>query len=399
MNVELPGTLYVLTPNQVLVPTVRHILTSIQNDATLNHFGPYAVADANTELVRVRKIIPLPFKYVSLFLSQAITPRMHFEIIYPLLVTDQLDVQCRVLTRFFQMAMTRQAANQPLALEVPLPPACPRNDIILQARDQVIEHHFPQISQNLTTVQQNQIATQLANLHQAQLTHRREDEQCRLVESKTTIEKWLDRERFDILLRISRVQCEQDLAPIWGRLANLKKAEWGSTVQATYDNIRDRLNETHLTMIADNVSITTTISLTWSMTTRDSIEIGIIPFRFGDTDVEAVQRLQAQIELMYSGNANPSLADAQKALEFKIVLPTADSSNRNIRRIQIWCLTFLPEHHPIQQFLHNHYNDMESFRPEWNIWVPYRPEYAPAKGIMHLKKDIYRNIRVLESTG
>ena len=214
MNVELPGTLYVLTPNQVLVPTVRHILTSIQNDATLNHFGPYAVGDANTELVRVRKIIPLPFKYVSLFLSQAITPRMHFEIIYPLLVTDQLDVQCRVLTRFFQMAMTRQAANQPSALEVPLPPACPRNGIILQARDQVIEHHFPRISQNLTTVQQNQIATQLANLHQAQLTHRREDEQCRLVESKTTIEKWLDRERFDILLRISRVQCEQDLAPI-----------------------------------------------------------------------------------------------------------------------------------------------------------------------------------------
>ena len=307
MNVELPGTLYVLTPIQVLVLTVRHILTSIQNDATLDHFGPYAVGDANTELVRVRKIIPLPFKYVSLFLSQAITPRMHFEIIYPLLVTDQLDVQCRVLTRFFQMAMTRQAANQPSALEVPLPPACPRNDIILQARDQVIEHHFPRISQNLTTVQQNQIATQLANLHQAQLTHRREDEQCRLVESKTTIEKWLDRERFDILLRISRVQCEQDLAPIWGSLANLKKAEWGSTVQATYDNIRDRLNETHLTMIADNVSITTTISLTWSMTTRDSIEIGIIPFRFGDTDVEAAQRLQAQIELMYSGNANPSL--------------------------------------------------------------------------------------------
>lgn len=55
----------------------------------------------------------------------------------------------------------------------------PRNDILLAARDQIIEHHFPQVNQNLVGLQQNQIATQLANLHATQLQHRQEDEQRR----------------------------------------------------------------------------------------------------------------------------------------------------------------------------------------------------------------------------
>ena len=42
--------------------------------------------------------------------------------------------------------------------------------------------------------------------------------------------------------------------------------------------------------------------------------------------------------------------------------------------------------HPIQAFLQNHYTNMESFRSEWDTWFPMRSDFAPAKGILHLKK-------------
>ena len=126
-------------------------------------------------------------------------------------------------------------------------------------------------------------------MHQAQLSHRLEDEQRRQDESNKSVEKWLGQERFDKLLRLSQVQSERELAPVWNRLANSKKASWGSVVQAMYDEALDRLNESHLTMVSDQATINATVGLAWAMTTRDSIDTGINPFRFGDTDVEAAQ--------------------------------------------------------------------------------------------------------------
>lgn len=75
------------------------------------------------------------------------------------------------------------------------------------------------------------------------------------------------------------------------------------------------------------------------MTTKDVIDTRINPFCFGDTDLEADQQLQAQLDLILSGTASPSLADAPKSLETKMALPTAESSTRNIQRLKIWALT------------------------------------------------------------
>ena len=55
VTVEVPNALYQLSATQVLVPTLAHILQSLQQDPTLRYFGPYANGDAGTELVRMRK--------------------------------------------------------------------------------------------------------------------------------------------------------------------------------------------------------------------------------------------------------------------------------------------------------------------------------------------------------
>ena len=84
-------------------------------------------------------------------------------------------------------------------------------------------------------------------------------------------------------------------------------------MQAAYDEAKIDLCEQNLTMATDTAMVTTTVSLTWYMTTKDVIYPGINPFRFGDTDLEAAQQRQIQIDLMLSGSANPTLADAQRA--------------------------------------------------------------------------------------
>ena len=84
----------------------------------------------------------------------------------------------------------------------------------------------------------------------------------------------------------------------------------------------------------------------------------------GDTDLEAAQLRQSEVELMLSGMANATISDACKVLDVKIQLPPADESTRNIRRLQIWALSVLPAAHPLHKFLEDHYDDMEYF---WQI--------------------------------
>jgi hypothetical protein len=65
---------HVLTP-QVRVPTtlmMDQFLAAVPNDTML---GPYQDGDAGTEIIRTRRTMFLPPKYVSLFIDRSLTPR------------------------------------------------------------------------------------------------------------------------------------------------------------------------------------------------------------------------------------------------------------------------------------------------------------------------------------
>jgi len=61
LNVELPNDFFSLVGNQLLVPTAQVIQTAVAADPATEMLGPYAAGDAGTVIVRVRKIIPIPF--------------------------------------------------------------------------------------------------------------------------------------------------------------------------------------------------------------------------------------------------------------------------------------------------------------------------------------------------
>ena len=68
LNVELLNDFFSPVGNQLLVPIAQVIHTAIAADANTEMLGPYLVGEAGTKIVRVGKIIPIPFKYVKLFL-------------------------------------------------------------------------------------------------------------------------------------------------------------------------------------------------------------------------------------------------------------------------------------------------------------------------------------------
>ena len=95
-------------------------------------------------------------------------------------------------------------------------------------------------------------------------------------------------------------------------------------------------------MMADMGVLTTTINMSGEMATKDSVTTGFQPFCFPDTDTEAYEQRNTEIELMLSGSAHITLADARAISQAKLILPSNESSLQNVCHMQVWVLTFLP---------------------------------------------------------
>ena len=61
--------------NQIRVPSTEVIDGAYAADANANILGPYVVADAGTEVIRVRRTCYVPPAYVPLFLAHPLSPR------------------------------------------------------------------------------------------------------------------------------------------------------------------------------------------------------------------------------------------------------------------------------------------------------------------------------------
>ena len=81
ISVEINNSYYDLADQtSVLVPkvTTNITITQIAADPNLTIFDPLTAADAETEPMKCRLIIPTPFKYVPIFLAKEVTPRFYF---------------------------------------------------------------------------------------------------------------------------------------------------------------------------------------------------------------------------------------------------------------------------------------------------------------------------------
>ena len=178
-------------------------------------------------------------------------------------------------------------------------------------RKRVLHFHLPLLSNTQAQSTQNAIAAQIGLLASQQQQYRQMDEQKKVDYRLTTVEKCLGPHQFALLLELCVLAREANLNPIWKNMASAKNPEQVDTLQATFGYYKDQLNKPHLTFAADLYLLDTTLIIVWAMTTLDAIGTGIHFFQFGDTDLDAAQLRQSEMELMISGNSNTMLADAR----------------------------------------------------------------------------------------
>jgi hypothetical protein len=175
----------------------------------------------------------------------------------------------------------------------------------------------------------------------------------------TTVAAWFGLKNFSRLLRYSQVASKNHLSPLWKALAGAPACDWLMILQR---KVRGKLLSMDAVFSAEEFTIDLNLiahltSLQWAMIMPDSLETGCLgnAFLFTDSDVEERQWINKQLQLIQSGGATLSLADAQLILKMKVNLPGADNSVRCILRMQAFFRAVLPIGHPITSFLAEHY--------------------------------------------
>ena len=384
--VELPDMLFNLIGNQVLVPTVAHITAQLGADPNLNLMGPYNNGDANTEVIRTRSVVTIPFPYVQIFLAaERLTPRMYFEQVYPAIQTDGNEQACAPLTRFFQLAITDDGSNAS-SLNVARAPSGSRSNHLLDKYDRLIRSHFPQLDTNLQQLQNTQIASQIAGLTQAYQQGRLEDATRRQEKANNPVTAWLGERVTTKLLNYCLVTQESQLPEIWSQLARAKHSDRLQVLQAAVSQKKMDLNQPHLQFAMTLPLLQTITSMDWEMVQKDAIETGLQPFRCSSSNEEAAMTHQQQVQLLLTGTS-ASLEDTNRLLAgTKVQLPTNLNYSLYVLRVSLLMQILLPETHQLVTFLNNLYQDLESYRHHIGGFVTSQPALnGAATGILICK--------------
>ena len=390
--VEILGNSFHQLTNQVQVGTTAHINGQLATDTNPDFMmGPFAAADGNTEALKTRSIVLVPFKYVGLFMSQpgGIRPRYYFDTILPQIEADGLENVCRPLTCFCQIAITRQTAGTDRSvLEVPRPLAPPRNESLLNYSHGLLLHHFPQLNPLIAQANMQPIAAGITQLHTQRETQYNEAKQEKEAKEKSTVEQWLGVDRFKRLLHYSCVTTEAQLAQVWTVMAKAPQRERLGILQGKVRGELSAMGEVHLeeSCVLDPNLLAHLVMLEWTMVNPDALETGCLGnlFIFGDSDVEERQRINKKLDLIQSGGASPSLTDAETIMKMKINLPDEEGSLRCVRRAEAVFRAVLPIGHPATSFISQHYRAMKAYDPGWRNHVTSNPLTRPLKGILHL---------------
>ena len=392
-TVEIDTSVFNLFNNQLAVPTVNHITSSIASDPNLEMLGPYTANDAHTEPVKTRRIVPIPHFLAGLWMpfSEGITAKYFWETVYPAIQAAGFEADCKALIQFFQIMITR-AGNQGnlSALEVtrPTPPA--RNIHLINRQLEILHHHFPQLRPDTVVQQTNLIAAGLGTLAQQQRDQYEEQKQEKELAKLKTFEKWVGRTTFLNILKMLQVANELQLVrecPVYKDMAEAKSAERMGVLQAAVDALLVQRGIKHFGLILSPGLFSNITTWRWWRTHEDSIATGLFgnAFLFGETDEEHQQSVNRQVGLVQSGEHSVSHTDAKDILKVSVNLPRENKSLDNLKRMEILASVLLPDSHPFLTYLRAHVAQFGDFLHKWEGVELSDPRLQPAKGVLHLQ--------------
>jgi len=191
--------------------------------------GPFAVGDADTMPVIVRNSCLLPARFAARFLSSSFTPREAWEQIGGAIRADDAAVvtACEHIVHWLQYVL-----HQSSAISVASP--CLLPTFMAEVGMPLREHRCRINMGYLPALDESAIITREAELIAANIGGVRYQLQLQLEESKKVAEaaakvaktpssKWP--ERIQNILNIAQVDSEDQLPPMWSRLANVRERD------------------------------------------------------------------------------------------------------------------------------------------------------------------------------
>lgn len=318
--VEVPGSSLHLASTQVRVPTAAAmdgLLAAWPRE--LPALGPYLEdGEVATELVRPRNIQLLPSRYAALLVHREnVTPRQAYMEIAGAIRSDGNDEACADVLTWLRAACTCRGGAGPLA-QVP---------VVLQVLPPV---HLPEAVYNFVCLKvasdfpasrggtEARGDPNLAEVVRA-LSARGMTGSEGVREAKTVKDTY--RETYTVLLRYSRVEHAEDVAPLWDRLANAHKSEHQQTILqqefAKVCQLKGLAPELYCPVVTSGLK-QMVVSFGFAGVGPDDLASGCNPFQVtyaGARDYYAAQAAAGVTQQLDQGLHNANLADIQAIKE------------------------------------------------------------------------------------
>lgn len=314
-------------------PVVRvgsHTLveTALNGDADLQVLGPFGDDDADTELVRTRRLSPIPPTFLEgiIALGRNATPRQVWAYVYPVCVDRGWLVSCAPFLDYLRCTMTCTTAGENPAIwsEQPPTPILPDEEMIAR-RNRILERDFPGLGDQEQEAAQGAIATEIGGLRADLKAQRREDDARRALKAQSTLTEYWGPVLSAKICSLCNVSSLEELPTesFYRLVADAKKHQYLTVLQNQVDAQKRAGKQEGLEFILTPAILKTVLNLEYVMASHDSVKTGLQPFRLHPAEsVEGALNVQHIYELTRGENAAPSVEDAQQMSRASAKSPT-----------------------------------------------------------------------------
>jgi len=336
----------------IRIPTEQQADLEVSLAPPVDALGPYNNNDAGTETIRTRRAMVVPPKYIRLFLDAPLSPIRAYQLLRAATTVDGTTAALLPLSVWLRAAMTLSAGNAPSAVQGSGPTAPLADRDLHRFTWQSLTSDLPSVDPGTRANSGLQaVAVSLGTLVHEQRAARQDAARARDASSAPKGVETLFRTRLSKLMRLCRVNNNDDLPPVYTELANCKAKD---TVQTMQDAIDFAAQDLHL---GDSLVMTPALSkkilnVAWAMTSIDDIESGIHHFHVVQQSPEgmaAARHLVATHDLLHTEGTNLSLEDAERlaSIQNASIPLTWPQARHTIGNLIVLCHVFLGAAHPL----------------------------------------------------
>jgi hypothetical protein len=313
-SVEWPANAFHQVNAAVRVPQRPAIEDWLAANPDADLMDPPDGGAADTELVRVRNCMLVPYRYVRLLFQHSMSPREAWEQLAGALDNDGTAPDCQPLIDWLRVALVRQAAGQPSRLARNAPTVPLSTPALVERRLAIVQRDLPNLIRAPGPGGGLAVATHLGTLVADLRQNRLADEARRALDAERTPEKYYGAVGVAKLLRICQVATADGLPRLWTDLASAPKKQDLVTIQQAFDHVSNAV----LNMPGTRIPVTPDIagkirSLGFEMTDEEDLTTGLHPFTFGyqdQSEVAAAYEMAERYQIIQQGLGAPTLSEA-----------------------------------------------------------------------------------------